>query len=105
MFLFLAVDLIKVYRMFVTEKGNLWFRDPKKSFKLKYLVCILFLFHTGHIYGYPGKYDEVIDTVFNKISGLSNISIILKKYNVSENANLFDQGKNMLLDILLQLQS
>ncbi|XP_078383275.1 glutamate receptor ionotropic, kainate 2-like isoform X2 [Oculina patagonica] len=54
------------------------------------------IFTIGLIYGHSSGNDAIIDTVINKTSGFNNISIILKKYNTSENINLFEQASFIL---------
>ena len=64
-----------------------------RAFVGPFVHYILFLSHTGRIYGYSAEYDAIIDTTINRTFALSNVSTILRKYNTSQNINLFNQGK------------
>ncbi|PFX27300.1 Glutamate receptor 4 [Stylophora pistillata] len=44
----------------------------------------------------PEEFEAVLDTASNKISSLSNISLVLKKYNISKSSNLFGQAAAFL---------
>ena len=48
---------------------------------------------SGFLGGDRGEFEEILDNVINKTSSLSNISLVLNKYNISKNTNLFSQGK------------
>lgn len=97
---YLATWLTRQTNQFMAKtcSFNYWFilEDVKRYFKLKYYI--IFWSHTGLINGYSAEYDALIDTVINKTSSLNNVSIILRKYNTSENINLFHQGE-ILWDI------
>ncbi|RMX49451.1 hypothetical protein pdam_00013352 [Pocillopora damicornis] len=61
------------------------------------------IFTCGFLGGDRGEFEEILDTVINKTSSLSNISLVLNKYNISKNTNLFSQALAFLQDNVIAL--
>ena len=88
----LVVSYLKTIKSKLLNAQNIYKTNTTNA-RLKY--SFLVQFHTGFINGHSAEFDAV-NSVFNNVSGSSNVSVVLKQVNISEAVNLFTHGEKKL---------
>ena len=70
----------------------LTFKTLNKGTYYLFFFVLLSWFYPGFVNGHSDEYDAINAVVSSKPS-LSNVTLVLKEFNVSDNTNLFDIGE------------
>lgn len=67
-------------------------KDNNKRRNVQLDYCLVVWFYAGFVNGYSAEYDA-INAVVSSLTSLSNVSLAVKEFNISDETNSFNIGE------------